>query len=241
MPGVGRRCHTFPSLQPRQPGPAVVRAAASPCLRASAAREAQTPLVHDSRAGFPCFDVHWTPLRSSLRWTLERGVPWHLHLVFLYSQLFCGYQRLRTTGLGINPSVPRTLPYAGPWLLETLSPGRQKPRRRGASHHRELVPGDLACGCTSAGHYLTSSLSLSDFPILSRLAKCSFVLPTLVLPEIAVLPERGRFQAAPRLLLCWLHPSSHLLPPLWRKDIQPERLGIKDGFSGGFTFKRAAW
>lgn len=54
-----------------------------------------------------------SPPGSSLRWAPESGVLWHLHLVFLYTQWFWEYQGLRTTGLGINPSVPQTLPYAG--------------------------------------------------------------------------------------------------------------------------------
>lgn len=35
--------------------------------------------------------------------------------------------------------------------------------------------------------------------------------------------------------------SPHLLPPLQRRDIQPEMLVIKDGFSREFNFKRAVW
>jgi hypothetical protein len=83
------------------------------------------------------------------------------------------------------------------------------------------------------------TLSLG-FPALLLLAKCSLVLPVPVLPETAVLPEKGRFQAASSLPLCRLRPPSHLLPLLCRKDIQLERLGIKDGYPGGFPFKRAA-
>ena len=125
-----------------------------------------------------------------------------------------------------------------------MAPRNVSPRSRGPEERCfppwRPGPRGLVSGCTSAGHYLISSLSLSGFPALLLLAKCSPVLPVPVLPEIAVLPEKQRFQAASSLPLCRLHPSSHLLPLLRRKDIQLKRLGIKDGFAGGFTFKRAA-
>ena len=122
---------------------------------------------------------------------------------------------------------------------KNVSPGSRGPEERCFPPWKP-GPRGLVSDCTSAGRYLISSLSLSGFPALLLLAKCSFVLPVLVLPEIAVLPEKRRFQAVSSLPLCCLHPSSHLLPLLCRKDIQLERLGIKDGFPGGFTFKRAA-
>lgn len=83
----------------------------------SAAGGAQAPPAPDSRGVFPCSAV--SPPGSSLRWAPESGVLWHLHLAFLCTQWFWEYRRLRVTGLGINPSVPQTLPCAGLWLLGT--------------------------------------------------------------------------------------------------------------------------
>ena len=83
----------------------------------STAGGAQALPAPDSREVFPCLAA--SPPGSFLRWAPESGVLWHLQLAFLCKQWFWEYRRLRLTGLGINPSVPQTLPCAGLWLLGT--------------------------------------------------------------------------------------------------------------------------
>lgn len=122
----------------------VVRAAANPFLRAHMAEEAPEPTcAWVFRAGFPSLAAHWTSLWTP--WGGLQKVECLCILVHLPLSGSGGYQRLRSTSLGINLLLENVLHASDFVLGSAVAPGELQSRkteawRRAISHCQEVDP-----------------------------------------------------------------------------------------------------